>query len=96
MCGVGTSGGIWENIEFEYIKTDFGYVARVYDVLREVVHKLALNGDEGVASWGETKFDTLHASIDYPKEGRAWYEISGDLFVLQPWDGPAREYKIEK
>ena len=94
--GVGSSRGIWENIELEYIKTDFGYVARVYDVLREVVHKLALNGDEGVVSWGEAKFDTLSASIDYPKEGRAWYEISGNRFVLQPWDGPVREYKIAR
>ena len=96
MRGVDSSEGIWADLEFEYMKTDFGYVARVYDALNNVVHKLAIKGGEGVVSWGETKFDTLHASMDYPKEGRAWYEISGDRFVLQPWDGPAREYKIER
>ena len=89
-------GKVAEDIELEYTKTDFGYVARLYDIDRKVVHKLAIKGDEGVVSWGETKFDTLHASVNFPKEGRHWYEISGDRFVLQPWDGPAREYKTKR
>ena len=94
--GDNEGGRIWDDIEIEYLKTDFGYVARVYDILRKVVHKLAVKGDEGAVSWGETKFNTLHPSIDYPKEGRAWYEISGNRFAIQPWDGPEREYKIKR
>jgi hypothetical protein len=89
-------GKIVEDLEVEYMKTDFGYVTRFYDVERSVVHKLAIKGDEGIVSWGEAKFDTLYASMDFPKEGRMWYEISGDRLVLQPWDGPAREYAIKK
>jgi hypothetical protein len=100
MCrlvrGEGSSGKIWENLEFEYMKTDFGYVARFYSVPKNVIHKLAIKGDEGIVSWGEIKFDTIYASMDYPKEGRAWYEISGNRFVIQPWNGKAREYKIKK
>ena len=80
----------------KHMKTNFGYVVRVYDVIRSVVHKLAIKGDEGIVSWGETKFDTLYASMDFPKEGMAWYEISGNRFVLQPWNGSAREYRIKR
>jgi hypothetical protein len=90
------TGELVENLEVEYMKTDFGYVARFYDIDRSVIHKLAIKGDEGIVSWGETKFDTLYASLDFPKEGRMWYEISGDRFIFQPWDGPVREYAIKK
>ena len=92
----GPGGGIIEDLVLEYMKTDFGYVARLYDVSRECVHKLAIRGDEGMVSWGFTKFETLYASKDYPKEGGNWYEISGDRFIFQPRKGPAREYVIIK
>lgn len=92
------TGKVWGETEFEYMKTSFGYVARIVSFENgefQTVHKLAIKGGEGIVSWGETKFDTLSPSMDFPKEGRAWYEIKGDRFIFQPWDGPAREYKIK-
>ncbi|MCL2683637.1 MAG: hypothetical protein FWE55_00185 [Synergistaceae bacterium] len=96
VSGEGTSRGIWEDIEFEYMKTDFGYVARFYSASYGVVHKLAIKGKEGIVSWGDMGFDSFYASMDFPKENRMWYEISGNRFIIKPWDGSEREYVIKR
>ena len=94
--GSGSEGGVWEDMEFEYMKTDFGYVARFYSIPNDVVHKLAISGDDGAVGLGETKFDTFYASMDFPKECRSSYELMGTRFVFQRWDGERREYKINR
>ena len=92
----GTSTGVWADLEFEYMKTDFGYVARFNDIHLKVVHKLAFSEKEGIVSWGDMKRDEFNASMDFPKENNMWYEISGDRFIFKPWEGKTREYTIKK
>ena len=94
--GEGSPGGIYEDFEIEYRRVDSGYIARFASYTHNAVHKLVIKGNDGIISFGETKFDSLWDSFDFPKEGMAWYEVRGNRFNFQPWQGQPREYTMKR
>ena len=89
------------DIKFEYRRTDFGYVARLYDFGYTAVHKMAIKDGDGAVGWD---FDEgaqdeplpRGAGLEYPKTCRTWYDYDAGAKKLgfKPLNSKPKEFSV--